>query len=68
MLSQSLTRVYRPKTMISEFVSFVMALDKGTREAVPFVRIKINSLELRPPVKFLVIEARAIILRGGISK
>lgn len=40
-----------------------MSLDKGTSEAVPFVRIKINTLELRPNVKFLVIKARTIILR-----
>lgn len=40
-----------------------MSLDKGTSEAVPFVRIKINTLELRPNVKILVNKARAIILR-----
>lgn len=40
-----------------------MSLDKGTSEAVPFVRIKINTLELRPNVKFLVNKARAIFFR-----
>jgi len=42
-----------------------MSLDEVTNEAVPFVRIEINTSELRPNVKFLVIKARAVILRVG---
>lgn len=38
-------------------------MTKELREAVPFVRIKNNPLELRPDVQFLVIKARAIVSR-----